>query len=105
MTIIEAVEQIDILTEMFKVLDDPEMDTALDYVVKLAHKPVVPPAEAARLINQLQAFSALAQMKASYYTNFSKPKAGTIEYQKKNGYYTLYDVLDKLVSAVKFSLK
>ena len=103
--ILKYISEIDDLTDMFKLLESEEMDNALYYVVKLTQQPAIPAGQAAILINRLQAISAMAQWRATYYTYINKSAAGSMEYKKKNAYYALSDSLDKVVAALKYSIK
>jgi hypothetical protein len=39
------------------------------------------------------------------YTTIKKDRAGTLNNNKKNIYYAMYDALDKLVAALKYSAR
>jgi hypothetical protein len=83
-------------------MNDPDLDTALELMIKLIAKPDVPAAKAPELIVKLQSLSAKFSMLARYYTTFEK---GGDAAKRKNVYYTASDSIDKLVDAVKYSAK
>jgi hypothetical protein len=83
-------------------MNDPDLDTALELIIKLITKPDVPAAKAPELIVKLQALSAKFSMLARYYTTFEKSGEAS---KRKNVYYTASDSIDKLVDAVKYSAK
>ena len=83
-------------------LNDSDLDQALDLIIKLISKPDVPSATAPALIVKLQAISAKLSVLARYYTTFEK---GGDASKKKNTYYTAADAIDKLVDALKYSAR
>ncbi|UMO76280.1 hypothetical protein SEA_TOMAS_92 [Streptomyces phage Tomas] len=91
--------------ELHEYMDDEQLDEALHYVLKLMMKPDVPPMAAAKLIVQLQSYSAKFSMMATIYSTIKKDRAGTENNHKKNIYYTAADSLDKLVQSLKYSFK
>ena len=101
-SIIEKVDEVTVFNDMSKIMQDRDLDEALALVIKLIMKPDVPPAKAPELIIRLQAMSAKFAMLARYYTSFEK---GPVASQKKNTYYTAADAIDKLVAALKYSLR
>jgi len=100
--VIEQVNDITVFNDMSTIMQDPDLDEALALVIKLIARPDVPAGKAPELIIRLQAMSAKFAMLARYYTSFEKgPEAS----QKKNTYYTASDAIDKLVSALKYTMK
>jgi hypothetical protein len=100
--VIEQVNDITVFNDMSTIMQDPDLDEALALVIKLIARPDVPTAKAPELIIRLQAMSAKFAMLARYYTSFEKGPAAS---QKKNTYYTAADSIDKLVSALKYTMK
>ena len=68
-------------------------------------KPEVPSAKAPMLIIELQAISAKLAILASYYSTIAKDKAGTVNNNKKNIYYSVKEATDRLVDALKYSAR
>jgi hypothetical protein len=104
MSIIEQVSELTILNDVKTELNDPYIDQALDYVVKLIEKPDDPAlmAKAAPLIVRLQALAVACNTKGKYYQCFG---TGKDDANKKNMYFTIGDGLDKLVAALKYYIK
>jgi hypothetical protein len=98
-TPLELVSIVSEFTDMKEFMSDPELDEALDLIIKLIMKPDVPSGKAPELIVKLQALSAKFSMLSRYYTTFEK---GGDSAKKKNVYYTISDAIDKLVDAVKY---
>lgn len=80
-------------------MQDDELTEALVKIAKIIAKPDVPPAAAASLVVQLQAFSAKFGMLGSFYANTKKSPA---DRARKNIYYTATERVDKLVDALKY---
>jgi hypothetical protein len=101
-TVIEQISTITEFNDMSEFMNDKDLDTALDLIIKLITKPDVPSVKAPSLIVQLQAISSKFAMQARYYTTFEK---GGDASKKKNTYYTAADAIDKLVDALKYSAR
>jgi hypothetical protein len=101
-TVIEQISTITEFNDMSEFMNDKDLDTALDLIIKLITKPDVPSAKAPSLIVQLQAISSKFAMQARFYTTFEK---GGDASKKKNTYYTAADTIDKLVDALKYSAR
>jgi hypothetical protein len=97
--IFETVSQVTEFNDIKEFMNDPELDEALDLIIKLIMKPDVPAGKSPELIVRLQALSAKFQMLSRYYTTFEK---GGESSKKKNVYYTVSEALDKLVDSVKY---
>jgi hypothetical protein len=104
-TILELVSQITEFNDIHDLVQDDNLDEALAIVVKLIMRPDVPPAKAMLMIVQLQALSAKFQILAMNYTSINPGKTGTLNNKKKNVYYTMSDAIDKLVSALKYTVR
>jgi hypothetical protein len=102
MTVIDQVSELTEFNELKEFMNDPDIDEALDLIVKLIAKPDVPSMKALELIVKLQALSAKFAMLARYYTSFEK---GTDASKKKNVYYSVSEAIDKLAAAVKYSVR
>jgi len=100
--IIESISEITEFNDLSEFMNDKDLDSALDLIIKLITKPDVPSAKAPALIVQLQAISAKFAMQARYYTTFEK---GGDSSKKKNTYYTAADSIDKLVDALKYTAR
>jgi len=103
--ILELISQVSEFNHDSEKVNDEILDAALAKLIKLWMKPDVPPAAAFPLIVQLQAYGGKFQYLAMHYTNIEKGKVGTDEYLKKNIYYTMADIMDKLVAALKYTAK
>lgn len=104
-TTLELISQVTELNDIHELMSDEDLDEALANVVKIIMRPDIPPAKAMILIVQLQAMSAKFQMLASYYTSVNPGRSGTVNNKKKNVYYSISDALDKLVSALKYTVR
>jgi hypothetical protein len=100
--LLQEVSDITEFNDISEYMQDENLDAALAMIIKLIMKPDIPPAAASITIIQLQAISAKFSVLARYYTTFEK---GTEASKKKNTYYTLADAIDKLVAALKYSVK
>lgn len=98
-TVLESISKITEFNDIKEFMNDPDLDEALDLIIKLIMKPDVPSGKAPELIVRLQALSAKFSMLSRYYTTFEK---GGESAKKKNVYYTISDSIDKLVDAVKY---
>jgi hypothetical protein len=101
-TILEQISQITEFNDLSEFMDDKDLDTALELIIRLITKPDVPSTKAPALIVQLQAISAKFAMLSRYYTTFEK---GGDASKKKNTYYTINDAIDKLVDALKYTAR
>jgi hypothetical protein len=104
-TILELVSQVNEFNEIHDLIKDDQLDEALAIIVRLVMRPDVPPAKAMLLIVQLQALAAKFQVLATHYTSVDPGKTGTLNNKKKNVYYSMSDALDKLVSALKYTVR
>jgi hypothetical protein len=96
-TTIDYLNKVSEFTELAEFMDDEEFTQALVMVAKMIAKPDIPPAAAAKLIVQLQVYSAKCAMMAAYYANVKKGNTA-----KKNVYYSAREALDKLSDALKY---
>ena len=104
-SILELVSKVDEFMELHNIFNDEDLDSALSTVVKLISKPDIPPQAALVLITKLQAIAVKFHIQASYYKNVLKPKINSIEYQKKNMYFTMHEALNDLVAALKYNIR
>lgn len=86
--------------EISDYMQDEELTKALVIVAKLIANPDVPPAKVAVTITQLQAYSAKFGMLASWYSHVKKEDRA-----RKNLYYSARETIDKLVDALKYSVR
>ena len=100
--VIEVISELTEFNDMKEYMKDPDLDYALDLMIKLITKPDVPSSKAPDLIIKMQALAAKFAMMARYYTTFEK---GGDASKKKNTYYTAADTIDKLVDALKYSAR
>lgn len=99
----------DILTEMkefvkiSETMEDPELDEALRYIIKLIEKPDIPAKAAVTVIVKLEALAAKFAFAQAYYKTFGK--AGTDERYKKDVYYTAREATVRLVDSLKYIVR
>lgn len=89
-------------------LEDPELEEALKYVVKMIRKPDVPATVAAPAIVKLSALSVKFSFAATYYKTYGSTgtgEAGKPGRYKKDMYYTASDAIPKLVDALKYIVR
>ena len=99
---LEIISNITEFNDLHVFMKDEHLDKALAIVVKLFMNPDVPSAKAAHLIIELQAMSSKFAVLASVYSTIMKDKAGTVNNNKKNVYYSVSQSLDDLVAALKY---
>jgi hypothetical protein len=104
-SVLELVSQVTEFNDLHEQLQDENLDEAMAIIVKLMSKPDVPAAKAYLLIVQLQAYAAKFAMLATYYSSIDKGRVGTEQNKKKNVYYTAADSIDKLVAALKYTVR
>lgn len=102
---LELISNITEFNDMHEFMKDEHLDKALAIVVKILMNPDVPSAKSPTLIMELQAMSTKFAVLASYYSTIAKDKAGTINNNKKNIYYSVKESLDKLVDALKYVVR
>ena len=100
--LVELISELTEFNDMKAYMNDPDLDYALDLIIKLIAKPDVPSTKAPDLIVKMQALSAKFAIMSRYYTTFEK---GGENAKKKNVYYTAEEAIDKLVAALKYSMK
>ncbi len=102
---LELINSITEFNDLHEYMNDPQLDKSLAIVVKLLMNPDVPAAKAPMLIIELQAMSTKFSMMASVYSTIAKDKAGTVNNNKKNIYYSAKESIDKLVDALKYVVR
>ena len=102
---LELISDITEFNELHQFMNDEQLDKALAIVVKLLMNPDVPAAKAPNLIIELQAMSTKFAMMAAVYSTIAKDKAGTVNNNKKNVYYSAKESIDKLVDALKYVVR
>lgn len=100
---LDIISSVTEFVKLSEVVNDPDLDEALAYVVKLIEKPDVPPVAAVRTIVKLEALSAKFAFAQTYYKTFGK--SGTEERYKKDIYYTARDAIERLVDALKYIVR
>ena len=101
-SLIEVISELTEFNDMKEFMADPDLDYALDLIIKLITKPDVPSTKAPDLIVKMQALSAKFAMMSRYYTTFEK---GGENAKKKNVYYTAEEAINRLVDALKYSAR
>lgn len=99
---IDIISEITEFNDMKEFMGDPDLDYALDLIIKLIAKPDVPSSKAPDLIIKMQALSAKFAMLSRFYTTFEK---GGENAKKKNVYYTAEEAINRLVDALKYSAR
>lgn len=100
--ILENISEITELNEISQYMNDPDLDAAMELIIKLIAKPDVPASRAPEIITRLQAIAAKLAIMSRYYTTFEKgPEAS----KKKNVYYTTAEAINKLVDALKYNAR
>lgn len=102
---LELISDITEFNDLHEFMKDEHLDKALAIVVKLLLNPDVPSAKAPFLIVELQAMATKFSVLASFYSTIGKDKAGTINNNKKNVYYSIAQSINDLVSALKYTAK
>lgn len=97
---IDILNTVNDFNDLSEYMQDEEITQTLVAIAKLIAKPDIPPDKAARLIVQIQAYSAKFAMLASFYANVKKDDRA-----KKNVYYSAREALDKLVDALKYTVR
>ena len=70
--VIELISELTEFNDMKTYMNDPDLDYALDLIIKLISKPDVPSSKAPDLIIKMQALAAKFAMMSRYYTTFEK---------------------------------
>lgn len=99
---IDLINEVTEFNDMKEYMKDPDLDYALDLIIKLIAKPDVPSAKAPELIVKIQALSSKFAMLSRFYTTFEK---GGENSKKKNVYYTAEEALNNLAAALKYSMR
>ena len=96
-TPLEYINTITEINDIHEFMMDEVLDEAMNTVIKLIAKPDVPLVKVGSLIVQMQAWSALFQLKGKFYMTMQKGES-----IKKNIYFTASEQLDKLAQALKY---
>jgi len=102
---LELISTITEFNDLHEFMKDEHLDRTLGIVVKLLMNPDIPAAKAPNLIIELQAMSTKFAMLASVYSTILKDKAGTVNNNKKNIYYSVKEALDRLVDSLKYVVR
>ena len=102
---LEFISDITEFNDLHDYMKDEQLDRAMSVIIKLLANPDIPAAKAPTLIIELQAISAKFGMLSSYYSTIAKDKAGTVNNNKKNIYYSVKESIDKLVDALKYVVR
>ena len=102
---LEVISLVTEFNDLHDFMNDEQLDRAMMAIINIIAKPDIPAAKAHILIVELQAISAKFGVLASYYSTIAKDKAGTINNNKKNIYYSVKESIDKLVDALKYVVR
>jgi hypothetical protein len=97
---VDLLNSINEFNEISEFMKDEELTKALVAVAKLISNPDIPPAKATLLIVQLQSYATKFAMLASWYSHVKKD-----ERAKKNIYYSAKDTMERLVDALKYTVR
>ncbi len=104
-----ALQLISTITEFNNIHDfmnDEQLDRAMELVIKLMGKRgEISPQKAVPLIVELQALSTKFALASAQYATFDSGAARSVNAHKKNVYYSAKEAINKLVDALKFSVK
>jgi hypothetical protein len=104
-SVLELISDVTEFNDLHDLMKDEQLDRALAIIVKLIMNPDIPSAKAPMLIIELQAISAKLTVLAAYYTTIARDKSGTLNYNKKNIYYSAKEAIDRLVDALKYAAR
>jgi hypothetical protein len=104
-SVLELISDVTEFNDLHDLMQDEQLDRALAIIVKLIMNPDIPSAKAPMLIIELQAISAKLTVLAAYYTTIARDKSGTLNYNKKNIYYSTKEAIDRLVDALKYAAR
>ena len=102
---LELISTVTEFNDLHEYMKDDQLDRAMIAIINILMKPDIPAAKAHLLIVELQAISAKFGILASYYSTVGKDKAGTVNNNKKNIYYSVKESVDKLVDALKYVVR
>lgn len=102
-SLIELVSKVTEFNDISEFMQDPDLDLALGYVVKLIAKPDIPPGALQRAIVQLQALSVKFGFLRARLVAFGAESPA--DKKKKNFYFTAEEQIDKLVAALKYQAR
>jgi hypothetical protein len=102
---LEIISTVTEFNDLHEFMNDEQLDRAMTVIINILMKPDIPAAAAHKLIVELQAISAKFGILASYYSTIAKDKAGTMNNNKKNIYYSVKESVDKLVDALKYVVR
>jgi hypothetical protein len=97
---VDLLNSVNQFNEISEFMQDEELTKALVAVAKLIANPDIPPAKATLLIVQLQSYATKFAMLASWYSHVKKD-----ERAKKNIYYSAKDTMERLVDALKYTVR
>mgnify|MGYP006287819917 FL=1 len=102
---LEFISNITEFNDLHDFMQDEQLDRAMSVIINIMVKPDIPAAKAHILIVELQAISAKFGILASYYSTVAKDKAGTVNNNKKNIYYSVKESIDRLVDSLKYVVR
>lgn len=96
----ELLNTINNFNDIAEFMQDEELTKALVAVAKLIANPDIPAAKATLLVVQLQAYATKFSMLASWYSHVKKDDRA-----KKNLYYSAKESIERLVDALKYTVR
>ena len=97
---VDLLNKVNTFNEMSEYMQDEEFTKTLALIAKLIATPDIPPARATLLITQLQSYSSKFAMLAAWYSHVKKDDRA-----RKNLYYSARETIDRLVDALKYSVR
>lgn len=103
---LQLISKITEFNDIHEFMEDEQLDKAMELVVKLIMTEGKIPAEkAVPLIIELQSLSTKFALASAQYATFDAGAARSKNAHKKNVYYSTKEAINKLVDALKFSVK
>lgn len=102
---LQFVSQIKEFVELHDFMKDDDIVEMLDKAIRCIAEPHMRAETASKLLVQFQAASVKFGALAIVYTTIKKGPAGTEENKKKNIYYSMSDLCDKMAGALKYIVR
>lgn len=97
-----AVSELQDFIDLHKVVEDEELQNAIDLALTCIAKPDPQPATARRLMLQMQAYAFKFKMQGLVYMQIHKGAAATAENIKKNAYFYASEQCHELAQTLKY---
>lgn len=97
-----AVSEVQDFIDLHEVVEDEELQTAIDLALKCIVKPDIPVATARKVMLQMQAYAFKFKMQGLVYMQIHKGAAATKENIKKNAYFYASEQCHELAQTLKY---